>query len=306
MRQMSNVNINASCVGCGNAGRLLFVQYGTVNGDINESDPFGGMRYDALQSQLTRRLGSVQMGASYTYSRAMDMADNSTLNGLTFAYPAYWARNWAAAGYDRTHNFEFWGVYPLPFGKGQKMLQHGAGAWILGGWQANAVFTAASGTPFTVQASNNLLNAPGNTETANQVSPAVQIFGNFGPGQSWFNPAAYANPAQNTYGNTGRNSLRGPGYFELDGSLFSRFQSDREIEAATSGGSIRRHKLADFRQSECESFNHRNLWSGHEPGGFGQRRDERRRLSDHSSWDAAVVLDCRDAIGRADALRSSK
>lgn len=222
VRQMSNVNINASCAGCGNAGRLLFVDYGTINGDINEDLPFGSVRYDSLQTQLTRRGHSVQLGTSYTYSKTQDFADNSTLNGLTFAYPAYWARNWADASYDRTQNLQFWAIYELPFGKGHQMLQHGIAAGILGGWQVNAIFSAASGTPFTITSSA-ALNAPGNTETANQILPTVQIFGNIGPGQDWFNPAAYANPAQNTFGNTGRDSLRGPGYFELDASLFRDF-----------------------------------------------------------------------------------
>jgi len=220
VRQMSNVNINAAPVGGGTTGRLLYPINST---DINESEPFGTSRYDALQTQFTRRAGSAQLGVVYTWSRAMNMADNSTYNGLTFAYPSYWARNWAAAGYDRTHNFELWGIYALPFGHGQKYLQQGVAAALLGGWQVNTIFTAASGTPFNVTASNNLLNAPGNTETANQVLPDVAILGGIGPGAPWFNPAAYAAPAQNTYGNAGRNTLRGPGFFELDGGIFRNF-----------------------------------------------------------------------------------
>jgi hypothetical protein len=166
------------------------------------------------------------VGVVYTWSRAMDMGDNSTYNGLTFAYPSYWARDWAAAGYDRTHNFELWSTYELPFGKGHKLASSGPAAWIIGGWQANAIFTAASGTPFTITSSA-AFNAPGNTETANQMLPTVQILGNAGPGQLWFNTAAYAAPTAVNgvipFGNTGRNSLRGPGYFELDGSVFRDF-----------------------------------------------------------------------------------
>lgn len=229
VRQMSNVNINASCAGCGNAGRLLYVDYGTVNGDINESDPFNSMRYDALQTQLMRRGASLQLGANYTWSRVMDYSDNSTYNGLVFAYPAYWARDWAAAGYDRTQNFELWAIYELPFGKGHSMLQHGIAAAVLGGWQVNTVFTAASGTPFNVT-SNAALNGPGNTEVAEQVLPDVQILGGIGSGEPWFNPLAYANPAQNTFGNSGRNSLRGPGFFELDASLFRDFSPSEKFK----------------------------------------------------------------------------
>jgi hypothetical protein len=222
VRQMSNVNINAGPAGGGNSGRLLYVLYGTVNGDINSSMPMGSVRYDALQSQLTRRLGSAQLGANYTWSRAMNFGDDSTYNGLTFAYPVYWPRNWAAAGYDRTHNFQMWVVYELPFGKNHRFVQEGPASWILGGWQANTIFSAASGTPFTVTTTANA-NAPGNTNTANQVASSVAILGNVGPGQQWFDATAYAAPAAGTLGNTGRNSLRGPGFFELDAAMFRSF-----------------------------------------------------------------------------------
>lgn len=230
VRQMSNVDINASCLGCGNAGRLLTVLYGTMNtSDIAEADPFGSMRYDAMQLQLMRRGSVLQMGASYTLSRTLDMGDNSTANGLTFAYPAYWSRNWALASYDRPQDLTFWAIYALPFGKGHNLAQHGIAAALLGGWQVNTVLTAANGTPFTVT-SNTAINAPGNTETAEQILPSVQILGGIGSGQPWFNPAAYANPAANTFGNSGRNSLRGPGFFELDASLFRDFSPSEKFK----------------------------------------------------------------------------
>jgi hypothetical protein len=39
----------------------------------------------------------------------------------------------------------------------------------------------------------------------------------------WYNPAAYAYPAQYTFGDAGRNSLMGPGYGEVDLSLIKSF-----------------------------------------------------------------------------------
>jgi len=40
---------------------------------------------------------------------------------------------------------------------------------------------------------------------------------------AWFNTAAYASPALYTYGNAGRNSVRGPSFWNLDTSLFRLF-----------------------------------------------------------------------------------
>jgi hypothetical protein len=41
--------------------------------------------------------------------------------------------------------------------------------------------------------------------------------------EDWFNRAAFARPASNTFGNMGRNSLRGPGINKWDLSLFKNF-----------------------------------------------------------------------------------
>jgi hypothetical protein len=37
---------------------------------------------------------------------------------------------------------------------------------------------------------------------------------------NWFNPAAFAVPAKETWGNLGRSAARGAGYYEIDGALF--------------------------------------------------------------------------------------
>ena len=126
-------------------------------------------------------------------------------------------------GYDRTHNFQLYGTYILPFGKGQHMLSKGVGAVIAGGWQVNAVMSRTSGQPFTVSASATSLNSPGNTQTANQVLPTVSILGGHGTGQPYFNPNAFAAVTTATFGNSGRDIVRGPGVFNLDASLFRNF-----------------------------------------------------------------------------------
>jgi hypothetical protein len=41
--------------------------------------------------------------------------------------------------------------------------------------------------------------------------------------KEWFNTAAYASPILYTFGNAGRNSIRGQSYWDLDTSLFRQF-----------------------------------------------------------------------------------
>jgi hypothetical protein len=80
-----------------------------------------------------------------------------------------------------------------------------------------------SGTPFTVGSSGTSLNSPGNSQTANQVVPNVRILGGHGTGQPYFDPNAFAPVTTPTFGNTGRNILRGPGVFNVNASLFRTF-----------------------------------------------------------------------------------
>ena len=69
------------------------------------------------------------------------------------------------------------------------------------------------------------LNAPGNnTQTADQVLSSVQILGGHGVGQPYFDPLAFAAVTAKRFGNSGRDIIRGPGFFNLDASLFRDFR----------------------------------------------------------------------------------
>ncbi len=221
IRQTANVNINAAGPGGGNNGRAL-AAFGRI-ANINMLLPFNTATYDSLQTQLTRRMMSGSLlGVSYTLSKAINYADNSD-SGLTWNWKPMWERNRAVAGFDRTHNLQVYGIYELPFGPGKRWARSGPASMIAGGWQLNGVFSALSGTPFTVTSSGTSLNAPGNTQTADQVLPAVQILGGVGRGNSYFDPDAFAPVTAVRFGNSGRNILRGPGLANIDASLFRNF-----------------------------------------------------------------------------------
>ncbi len=239
IRPLTNMNVNPAPAGGGQTGRLLNAQFGQVWSDINQLTPFGNNYYDSLQTKLTRHLGgNSQIGVVYTYSKAIDYEDNEEINFLLFPYPAYLSKNKAVAGFDRTHNFEAYAVYDLPFGHGQRWAQSGIASKIAGGWQLNGILTAMSGTPFTITDSGagaSALNAPGNTQTVNIVGPISVINGQpqqnpsncpLGSGScSYFNTSAFARvTTPGVLGDSGRNIMRGPGYFDLDASLFRNFK----------------------------------------------------------------------------------
>ncbi len=222
IRQTVIQNINAAGPGGGNSGRALYPAFQRIS-NISYFTPFNTAAYNGLQVQAIRRIKGSMLGVSYTLSRALDYADDQD-SGLTWNWVPMLRRNKAVAGFDRTHNLQIYGDYELPFGRGKKWAQSGMANVLAGGWQVNWILSRMSGTPFTVTTAGTSVNAPGNTQTADQVLTSVQILGGHGVGQPYFDPLAFAPVTAVRFGNSGRNILRGPGVFNLDASVFRNFR----------------------------------------------------------------------------------
>jgi hypothetical protein len=222
-------NINAAGPGGGNAGTPLYATFGNPNA-ITFNSPSTGGNYNALQTQLTRRLASSQVGLVYTYSKTIDQSDTEANSNVTWAWGPVFARNRALAGFDRIHNLQLFAVYNSPFGKGQKWMTSGAGKAILGGWNISPVVSRMSGTPFNVTTSGSSCNCPGNTQTADQILPTVAILGGHGPNTPYFDPMAFAAVTTARFGTTGRNIVRGPGFFNVNLSLVRDFNLNERFK----------------------------------------------------------------------------
>lgn len=230
IRQTANLNINSAGPGGGNAGRALALRTPGRIGNILFYTPFDTSNYNSLQTQLTRSFkGEGMFGVSYTWSKAINFNDNND-SGLTWNWAPMYDRNRAAAGFDRTHNFQVYGVYDLPFGKGQKWATNGVASAVLGGWQMNGIMSIYSGSVFTVTSAGTSVNAPGSTQTADQVLNDVQIFKKVGRGNSWFDPNAFRPVTDVRFGSVGRNNMRGPGLFNLDASVFRNFRISEALK----------------------------------------------------------------------------
>ena len=252
IRFLTNENINAAPVGGGNAGRPLFVKFGKNWGDVGCLCPDTNSYYDALQAKLTRRLSNgFSMGVSYTLSKAINSIDNEEVGGtfgvnggfLFWAHPSVKNRNKALASYDRTHNLSIYGGYELPFGSKKRWAQSGILGKIAGGWQVNWLMQTMSGSMITLGGGGAQVNAPGNLQTPDQIGP-LTIIGGVGPvpGQPscapadlschYFDPSSFrAVPGTEIrFGTTGRNIIRGPGFFNLDGSIFRNFDITERVK----------------------------------------------------------------------------
>ncbi|MEK7407353.1 MAG: carboxypeptidase regulatory-like domain-containing protein [Acidobacteriota bacterium] len=222
--QLGNLNVNAAPPGGGTAGRALYGRFRRAV-DTSMYKHFLPSRFDSLQVALDRRFSKgLMMKLAYTWGKAIDYTDDSG-GGLSWNHLSQYQRNRAVAGFDRTHNFRLAWLAELPFGAGRRWASSAPVARALaGGWQVNGIFSSYSGPPFTVSASGTALNAPGNSQTADQILPQVKKLGGVGPGTPFFDPAAFASVRETRFGTTGRNILRGPGVVNLDLSLFRNFK----------------------------------------------------------------------------------
>jgi hypothetical protein len=220
--QFAEIDINAAAPGAGNAGRPYAAAFGRRI-RTRYWDGMASSNYHSLQTTLNRHFANgLFVKGAYTWSKALNMTDDAG-GAFEWNWDGIFRRNYGLANYDRTHTLQMAWAWEPPVGRGRAFLNTGLASWIVGNWSINGVFYRYSGRPFTVTSSGTSVNAPGNAQTADQVRPEVIKLGGVGPGQPWFDPTAYAAVSEVRFGNTGRNSLRGPGVTGLDASIFRIF-----------------------------------------------------------------------------------
>ncbi len=188
--------------------------------------PVGNSHYDSLQATLERRFSNgLQLNASYTWGKGIGIYNvRESTDSPAIKIPAFYNLNRAVFGFDRTHSFNLAGIYELPLGKGKKWFNNGRSNALVGGWQLNWLFSSYTGLPFGVGASGSSLNAPKNSQRADQIKPNVEKLGGIGPGTPFYDPTAFAPVLDARFGTAGFNALRGPGLVNLDFGLFRDFR----------------------------------------------------------------------------------
>ena len=231
----ADINTNFSEPGLGQAGRKYFAVAGTT--DLNDWGSRTKSRYKALQVALNRpfKAGLLLKGA-YTLSKAQNETDDDGWAGLTWNNPIVTDKNFALAGYDRTHVFQMGFVYELPFAKNSNNI---LGA-IVKNWQINGIGSAYSGTPFTVNGTNPGLNCPGCGLVVINVNGDPKPTGSAGSNtEPWYDKSLFSQPTGANaagFGNSARNQFRTPPVWNVDLGLFrsfpvGRFRPEIRIEA---------------------------------------------------------------------------
>jgi len=127
--------------------------------------------------------------------------------------------NRGIASYSIAHQFNANFSYQLPFGNGTSGVLNR----LIGGWQWNGILNWQGGFPFTPLAGSNT-SGTGDSNQSDVPNWNPNFKGNVivGRPDQWFDPKAFVLAPQGTFGNVSRGSLRGPGLFNVDASLFKR------------------------------------------------------------------------------------
>ena len=171
-------------------------------------------KYNALQVQLRRNVGGLAMEANYTWSHEIDDEVNVFAGFEDPMTPKY---DIGSGDWDVRHNFTASAVYSLSELKGRSRVTRVA----LGGWQASSILQTRSGLGQNVEVTSGFF---GNFMRPNIVSGAQVRASNASWPNSSYNINAFAlEPGfdgvygdPSTIGTVGRNSLRGPAFFQWD------------------------------------------------------------------------------------------
>jgi hypothetical protein len=213
-------------------------------GSITSYEYSDNSNYNGLQISANRRLAKgLAFGSSFTWSKALDNLPAQTGFTPTVVQDSYNARNdYAPSTVNRKYVFSINSQWEIPFAK---KVQHGLVRAVADGWTLSTVFFAQSGAPQSVTVSSDVAGIGVASQRASLVPNADLHVSDRSPAK-WFNTAAFLPVSQMTagqFGNSGRNILTGPGYNELDLSLFKRTP-------------IRENMDVEFRAESFNALNH--------------------------------------------------
>lgn len=194
-----------------------------ITPDVNTS-------YNAMNARLTHRLSrGLQFDAQYRWSKSIDTLSFEGPGFVTNqTFPQDQSQERGPSDYDVRHYFNLSALYELPFFRNRT----GLARTLLDGWQINSIISAHSGFSWTPMTRLPSLISPGGRRLS-PIRPVAYLGGNLddtdddaftrpegnfpGGGRRYFNiTGSVERPG------IGRNTFRGPDYFNVDASLVKR------------------------------------------------------------------------------------
>jgi hypothetical protein len=177
---------------------------------VTRKEYSGTANYNSLQVSASRRLSTgLQFGLSYTWSK--NLASTSAEGGKLPTYVSWRTWSYGQTLWDQTQMAVIHALWRLP--KASRAVDNRVVHHVFDDWNLSTVTTFAVGFPravtFTTSDGADITGGGDGVRTV-IVGDANLPRGERGVNR-WFNTAAFARPAQGTYGNAGPVNFRGPG-----------------------------------------------------------------------------------------------
>jgi hypothetical protein len=217
-----------------------FGQFSIKHNDANSN-------FHALQLSLKRSFKhGFLWNTQYQWSKGIADGSIGAGEGIAVENVSCRACDRSVTPYDVRHNLSANAVYQLPFGTGRRFLHGGVGGRLIGGWDLSGTTSTRTGMPVNITVSrsaSNMLDGNASNQRPDLV-PGVSIIPAGGQTiTQWWNIAAFAIPAKNTWGTSGRFIGRAPGFYEINAALEKKFP-------------VRENLSGSFRAEAFNLFNH--------------------------------------------------
>ncbi len=202
--------------------RRLYPGLGAV--ELAQSYEYEG--FNSLQVNVTRRQNNgLTLLSNIVWSKTIDNTSSATEGNTGPPNPFNLNSARGPADFDQKIRFNLSANYLLPH-----FAVHGWQSALVNDWQANAIVSMQTGFPFTVlSGTDRSLSGIGN-DYADQVGNPARPAG-VSKIKEYFNTAAFVPATIGTFGNVARGSLRGPGYADVDASVFKNMFTGERISA---------------------------------------------------------------------------
>ncbi len=191
---------------------------------INQVSTGANSHYNGFVASLrTQSWRGLTAKFNYTVGHAMD--DASSIRGANPTNSRDLRFDYGDSSFDVRHTFTSYITYELPTPKTGPR-------WLVGGWQFNSLISYYTGLPYTVTAGKNFSGTFEGRDRVDVVGDPYAVDHTLKNGYvQWLNPAAFALPANGTFGNEKRNSIRGPKFGDVDFSVFKTTSITERLKA---------------------------------------------------------------------------
>jgi outer membrane receptor protein involved in Fe transport len=216
---LSILDINQAALG-GSGVRPYDGRFKNYAGDpinysyINQIESIGTSNYNSLQATIrVSNLHGVTVQGAYTFSHSND--EVTAYRGALPQDSTNFKGDYGPSDFDSRNIFTGLVTYDVPGSSKMSLLTKG--------WQLNSLTTFHNGSPFSVYSAEDTSGTNDNNQRADLI-PGINPYAGFrkgGVGKFWLNPNAFIqNTPAGTWGTTGRNAFVGPGYGDVDFSVF--------------------------------------------------------------------------------------